>query len=41
MFAVELAVRRVVSGDAATAIVLGFAYHLESTELTPTPTDTF
>jgi opacity protein-like surface antigen len=41
MFAVELAVRRVVSGDVATAIVLGFTYHLESTELTPTPTDTF
>ena len=41
MFAVEFALRRVVSGAAATAIVLGFTYHLESTELTPTPADTF
>lgn len=40
-FAVELAVRRVVSGDAATAVVLGFTYHLESTGLTPSPADTF
>ena len=46
-FAAELAVRREVIGDrvsegnAATAIVLGFRYHLESTGLTPSPEDTF
>lgn len=40
-FAAELAVRRVVSGDAATTIVLGFTYHLESTGLTPSPSDSF
>ena len=40
-FDVDVAVRRVVSGDAATAIVLGFTYHLDSTGLTPGPGDTF
>jgi hypothetical protein len=42
-FAAELAVRRVVSpsDDAATAIVLGFKYHLESTGLAPSEVDTF
>ena len=29
-FSVEVALRRVVSGDAATAVVIGFKYHLES-----------
>ena len=40
-FAAELAVRRVISGDPATAVVFGFTYHLESSRLTPTPGDTF
>lgn len=40
-FIFDLAVRRVVSGDAATAVVLGFTYHLETTGLTPSPGDTF
>jgi opacity protein-like surface antigen len=40
-FAAELAVRRIVSGDPATAIIFGFVYHLESSGLTPAPTDTF
>lgn len=41
MFEVGLAVRRVVSGEVATAVVFGFTYHLESTRLTPSPADTF
>ncbi len=40
-FAAELAVRRVVSGDPATTVVIGFTYHLESTGLTPSPSDSF
>jgi opacity protein-like surface antigen len=42
-FAAEIAVRRVVSptDDAATAIIFGFKYHLESTGLTPSTEDTF
>jgi len=36
-FAAEVAVRRIVSGDAATAIFFGFTYHLEATGLTPSP----
>ena len=40
-FSAELAVKRVVSGDAATAIIFGFTYHLESTGLTPSPADSF
>jgi hypothetical protein len=42
-FAAELAVRRVVSptDEAATAIILGFKYHLESSGLTAGPDDTF
>jgi opacity protein-like surface antigen len=40
-FAAELGLRRVVSGDAATTVVIGFTYHLESTQLTPTPVDGF
>lgn len=38
-FLVDVAVRRVVSGDAATTVVLGFTYHLESTGLTPSNDD--
>ena len=33
-FGAEIAVRRVVSGDPATAIVFGFSYHLDSGSLT-------
>jgi hypothetical protein len=42
-FSAEIAVRRVVSPSeqGATAIVLGFKYHLEATGLTPSQTDTF
>jgi hypothetical protein len=40
-FSAEFAVRRVVSGDAATALVLGFTYNLESTQLTPSPGESF
>jgi hypothetical protein len=40
-FDVDLAVRRVVSGDAVTAIVFGFSYHLEASGLTPSAGDTF
>jgi len=36
-FAAELGLRRVVSGDAVTAVVIGFTYHLEATQLTPSP----
>jgi hypothetical protein len=41
MFAAEIAVRRVVSGDAATAIVFGFTYHLDSSGLTQSEGDSF
>jgi hypothetical protein len=30
-------VRRIVSGDKATAIFFGFTYHLEASGLTPSP----
>jgi opacity protein-like surface antigen len=40
-FDVDIAVRRVVSGDAATVIMFGFNYHLESSGLTPSPGETF
>jgi hypothetical protein len=40
-FDVDVAVRRVVAGEIATAIVFGFTYHLDSTGLTPGPGDTF
>jgi hypothetical protein len=40
-FSAEIAVRRVVSGDAATAIVFGFSYHLDSGGLTQSETDSF
>jgi hypothetical protein len=40
-FGAEIAVRRVVSGDAATAIVFGFTYHLDSGNLTGGEGDSF
>jgi hypothetical protein len=40
-FDIDIGVRRVVSGDAATSVTFGFSYHLESTGLTPSPSDTF
>lgn len=40
-FDVDVSVRRVVAGDAATTLVFGFTYHLEATGLTPSPSDTF
>jgi opacity protein-like surface antigen len=42
-FAAEIAVRRVVApnDEAATTIVFGFKYHLESSGLTPSAEDTF
>ncbi|HEY4105532.1 MAG TPA: hypothetical protein VGM44_16655 [Polyangiaceae bacterium] len=40
-FAAELAVRRIVSGDKATAIVFGFTYHLDAAGLTQSETDSF
>ncbi len=40
-FSADLGVRRVVSGDNATAVVLTFTYHVESTGLTPTPSETW
>ncbi len=38
-FSAELGVRRIVSGDAATTIVFGFKYHLESTGIGSGPVD--
>lgn len=40
-FSADLGVRRVLSGDKATAIVLTFTYHVESTGLTPSPSETW
>jgi hypothetical protein len=40
-FSADLGVRRVLSGDVATAIVLSFTYHVEATGLTPTPSETW
>jgi hypothetical protein len=40
-FDVDVGLRRVVSGDTATSVTVGFTYHLESTGLTPSPSDTF
>jgi len=40
-FSADVGVRRVISGDAATAVVLTFTYHVESTGLTPTPSETW
>jgi hypothetical protein len=40
-FSADLGVRRVVVGDIATAVMLSFTYHVESTGLTPTPSETW
>jgi len=40
-FSADLGVRRILVGDAATAVVLSFTYHVESTGLTPTPSETW
>jgi opacity protein-like surface antigen len=40
-FAFEIAGRRVLAGDIATAITVGFTFHVESTGMTPSPSDTF
>lgn len=40
-FSADLGVRRVLAGDAATAVVLSFTYHVEATGLTPTPSETW
>lgn len=42
MFSADLGVRRVLSGeDKVTAVVLTFTYHVESSGLTPTPSETW
>lgn len=40
-FSADLGVRRVLAGDAATAIVISLAYHVEASGLTPTPSETW
>lgn len=40
-FGAEVALRRVISGESATAIVFGFSYHLDSGGLTQGETDSF
>lgn len=40
-FSADLGVRRVLAGDIATAVVLTFTYHVESSGLTPTPSETW
>jgi hypothetical protein len=40
-FSADLGVRRVLAGDVATAIVMSFTYHVESTGLTPSPSETW
>ena len=40
-FSADIGVRRILSGDAATAVVLSFTYHVESSGLTPTPSETW
>jgi opacity protein-like surface antigen len=40
-FILDVGARRTLVGATATAIVIGFTYHLETTGLTPTPGDTF
>lgn len=40
-FSADAAVRRVVSGDKATAIVIGVTLHLEASGLTPSPANAF
>jgi opacity protein-like surface antigen len=41
VFSADIGVRRVLAGDAVTAVVLTFTYHVESSGLTPTPSETF
>lgn len=41
VFSAEVSVRRVVSGPKATTLVIGFTYHLESSGLTPSASDSF
>lgn len=40
-FSADLGVRRVLAGDAVTAVVLTFTYHVESTGLTPSASETW
>lgn len=40
-FGADLGVRRILAGDKATAVVFTFTYHVESTGLTPTPSETW
>jgi len=40
-FGADLGVRRVLAGDKATAVVLTFTYHVDSTGLTPTASETW
>jgi opacity protein-like surface antigen len=40
-FSADLGVRRVLAGDPVTALVLTLTYHVESTGLTPTPSETW
>ena len=40
-FSADLGARRVLAGDAVTTIVLTFTYHVESTGLTPSPSETW
>ena len=40
-FSADIGVRRVFVGEAATAIVMTFTYHVEATGLTPTPSETW
>ena len=40
-FSADFGLRRVLVGDIATAVVLTFTYHVESTGLTPTPSETW
>jgi opacity protein-like surface antigen len=40
-FSVSVSARRSVSGEPLTSVFLGFEYHLESTDLTPSPAEGF
>jgi opacity protein-like surface antigen len=40
-FSADLGLRRVLVGDSATTVVLTFTYHVESSGLTPTPSETW
>jgi hypothetical protein len=41
VFGADAAVRRVLAGDTVTAVMLSFTYHIESTGLTATPSETW